>query len=137
MFLVDNNVWLERLLDQKRSSEVGKFLSQIPTGQLLISDFTLHSIAILLTRLGQGDALLRFVDDVFVDGGVILVSVPPEAMRHIVEAMSRFSLDFDDAYQYVVAEQVGAGIVSFDADFDRTVRGRQTPAEVLGGRGTA
>ena len=68
MYLVDTNVWLERLLDQERSAEVGQFLSRIPADRLLMSDFTLHSIGIILTRLGQGEVLLRFVDDVFVAG---------------------------------------------------------------------
>ena len=30
MYLVDTNVWLERLLDQERSSEVGQFLASVP-----------------------------------------------------------------------------------------------------------
>ena len=40
-------------------------------------------------------------------------------------------LDFDDAYQYVAAETHNLTLVSFDADFDRTERGRKTPADVL------
>jgi predicted nucleic acid-binding protein len=35
-------------------------------------------------------------------------------------------LDFDDAYQYVAAEKHSMALVSFDADFDRTDRGRRT-----------
>ncbi|GAI81133.1 unnamed protein product [marine sediment metagenome] len=42
----------------------------------------------------------------------------------------RYSLDFDDAYQYVVAEKNGLTIISFDADFDRTEKGRKTPGEI-------
>ena len=30
MYLVDANVWLERLLDQARSDEVGHFLDHVP-----------------------------------------------------------------------------------------------------------
>jgi len=131
MYLLDTNIWLERLLDQERSAEVGQFLSRMATGRLLMSDFTLHSIGIVLTRLGRGEVLLRFVDDVFVEGGVTLASVQPEAMHEVVGVMERFSLDFDDAYQYVAAEQAGAVVVSYDEDFDRTVRRRQTPMEVL------
>jgi predicted nucleic acid-binding protein len=36
-----------------------------------------------------------------------------------------------DAYQYIAAEQYDAPLVSFDADFDRTERGRLTPAAAL------
>jgi predicted nucleic acid-binding protein len=45
--------------------------------------------------------------------------------------MDKFNLDFDDAYQYVVAEKRKAVIVSFDGDFDRTEQGKKTPAETL------
>ena len=31
MYLVDTNIWLERLLEQERSEEVAKFLNSIPT----------------------------------------------------------------------------------------------------------
>lgn len=37
----------------------------------------------------------------------------------------------DDAYQYVTADKHNLVIVSFDADFDRTERGRKTPQAVL------
>ena len=130
MYLVDTNVWLERLLDQVRSAEVGQFLTQIPSDQLLMSDFSLHSIGIILNRLGQRATLPQLADDLFVHGGVTLVSVRPEAIRDLVAVMDRFNLDFDDAYQYVAAKQTDAVIVSFDGDFDRTDRGRRAPAEI-------
>ncbi len=52
-------------------------------------------------------------------------------MPAIVQATHQFGLDFDDAYQYVVAEKYGLTLVSFDADFDRTPRGRRTPGEMI------
>ena len=45
--------------------------------------------------------------------------------------MSRLTLDFDDAFNYVIAEKRDLVIVSFDKDYDRTPRGRKTPAQVL------
>jgi hypothetical protein len=50
---------------------------------------------------------------------------------NLADAKSRFNLDFDDAYQYVAAEKHDLTLVSLDADFDRTERGRKTPADVL------
>lgn len=131
MYLVDTNIWLERLLDQERSAEAGRFLDRIPTDQLLMTDFTLHSIGVILDRLERREVLLQFVDDVFLEGRVDLVSVPPEAMHRVVAVMEQFGLDFDDVYQYVAAERAEAMIVSFDGDFDRAGRKRQTPAEIL------
>lgn len=131
IYLVDTNIWLERLLDQEQSAEVGHFLEQVFTDQLLISDFTLHSIGVILDRLRQEEVLLQFVNDIFVENKVTLVSVPPEAMSQVVAAIKQFDLDFDDAYQYVAAKRANALIISFDGDFDRVDCKRQTPASVL------
>ncbi len=132
MYLIDTNIWLERLLDQARSAEVGQFLGETPSDQLLITDFAFHSIGVILTRLGRQDVLLQFVRDVFIDGAVTLVSVAPVNMQRLVTIMNQFQLDFDDAYQYAAAEQHEAVIISFDDDLDRSDRGRMTPAAVLG-----
>ncbi|MGI9108271.1 MAG: PIN domain-containing protein [Pyrinomonadaceae bacterium] len=71
------------------------------------------------------------MEDVFVTGAITLVSVPPEETQRLIDAMSKFNLDFDDAYQYVAAEKQGLVIVSFDGDFNRTARGKKTPGEIL------
>lgn len=131
MYLIDTNVWLERLLDQSRSDEVGQFLDATASDELLMSDFTLHLIGIILDRLGRRSALLQFVDDLFVHGEVTLVSVPPQDMGDLVTQMDRSNLDFDDAYQYAAAERSTAVLVSFDGDFDRTERGRRLPMDIL------
>ena len=131
MYLVDTNVWLERLLGQTKSAEVGQFLAQIPSDQLLITDFTFHSIGVVVCRLRRREALLRFVRDAFVDGAVMLISLQPEEMQSLFDLMGKYNLDFDEAYQYVAAEKYDAVIVSLDGDFDQTERGRKTPAELL------
>ena len=131
MYLVDTNVWLERLLDQERSSEVGQFLGAISSDELLITDFSLHSVGIILCRLDRRATYLEFLNDLFVNGQVTLVSVPPGTMHRLVKVIDHFSLDFDDAYQYVAAEQFAAEMVSFDTDFDHTDLGRSSPNEIL------
>jgi predicted nucleic acid-binding protein len=131
MYLVDTNIWLERLLDQAKSEEVGRFLNQISSDQILVTDFSFHSIGVILNRLGQQAGLLRFVQDVFLDGEVKLVSLEPIEMQRLVEVIDVFNLDFDDAYQYVAAEKYAATLVSFDNDFNRTPGRKMTPAEIL------
>jgi predicted nucleic acid-binding protein len=133
MYLVDTNVWLERLLDQERSEEVGHFLDHIPSERLFITDFSFHSIGIVMSRLDRREALLRFIQDTFIDGAVVLIHLEPEDTQHLVSVMEQFNLDFDDAYQYTAAEKNNLTIVSFDADFGHTERGRKTPLEVLQG----
>jgi predicted nucleic acid-binding protein len=133
MYLVDTNVWLERLLDQTKSEEVGDFLDHIPSERLFITDFAFHSIGVVLSKLNQVEALLGFVQDAFIDGAVGLVHLEPGDTERLVRVIEQSNLDFDDAYQYVAAEEYDLTLVSFDGDFDRTERGRRTPAEVLPG----
>ena len=131
MYLVDTNVWLERLLDQVRSDEVGRFLDTITSESLFVTDFAFHSIGVILIRLNEKEVLTRFVKDAFTDGGVVLIRLEPEDTQQIIQVVERFNLDFDDAYHYVAAEKYNLTLVSFDSDFDRTERGRKAPAEIL------
>jgi len=131
MYLIDTNIWLERLLDQDRSAEVQRLLAALPSRHLALSHFSLHSISIVLGRYRRPDALMQFIDDLFITGNVHLVTVPPESFGLIVDAMTSHRLDFDDAYQYVATRLISGELVSFDADFDRSDLQRLTPATVL------
>jgi predicted nucleic acid-binding protein len=137
MYLLDTNIWLERLLAQDQAEMVGQLLDTVPAEQLLMSDFTLHSMGVILGRLGESEVFVRFVQDVLIDGPVALAGLSPAAMQRVVAVMDSHRLDFDDAYQYVVAEREEAVIVSFDNDFDRTELGRQTPEQILAAAGSA
>lgn len=134
VFLIDTNVWLERLLDQEKSKEVGELFDAIPSERLLITDFAFHSIALVLSKLNNVEALRHFIRDTFVEGAVTLLHLKPEDMERLILVMREFDLDFDDAYQYVAAEKTDSIIVSLDKDFDQTERGRKTPREVLQGQ---
>lgn len=83
MYLVDANVWLERLLDQTRSEEVRNFLDHTPSERLFITDFAFHSIGVVLSRLNRLEALLRLVRDAFLDGAVVLIRLEPEDTQHL------------------------------------------------------
>jgi predicted nucleic acid-binding protein len=129
MFVVDTNVWLELLLEQEKAGEVRRFLEQTDASQLAITDFSLHSIALILCRLGKDAVLLEFLSDTLAQGGVRLEHMDLEA---VLIVRRQFNLDFDDAYQYVAATRDGSTLGSFDTDFDRTERGRMTPLAALG-----
>jgi len=130
MYLIDTNIWLERLLDQEKSEEVGLFLEKTPSEFLFITDFALHSIGVVLKRLDRFPVFLRFVQDVFVDGSVGLIRLEPLDMNRLALVMEKFGLDFDDSYQYVSAQKNKLMIVSFDSDFDRTELGKKRPGEI-------
>jgi uncharacterized protein len=131
MLLVDANVWLELLLDQEQAGQVRDFLRAVPLDELAITDFALHSVGIILARNKKDDLFARFLSDLLMDTGVHYVSLDFADLMAVTKTRERLPLDFDDAYQYVAAEKHNLTLVSFDADFDRTERGRKTPAEVL------
>jgi len=64
------------------------------------------------------------------EAGVIIIALSAREMEGIIQVAQRFSLDFDDANQYAVAEHYGLTIVSFDSDFERTERGRKAPRDL-------
>ncbi len=131
MLLVDANIWLELLLEQDRAGEVRRFLNSVPLAELVVTEFSICAIGLILSRAKRDDLFLRFVSDALLDSGVARVALNGDGLKDTVAVRKRFGLDFDDAYQCVAAEKHGLTLVSFDADFDRTERGRKTPAEVL------
>jgi len=131
MYLVDTNVWLERLLDQEKADEVRNFLDKKPAKILHLTDFALHSIGLITVRLGKVELFRQFLRDAFLAESVRIIRLAPEDLGAVAKKVEEFRLDFDDAYQYVAAEKENLTIVSFDRDFDRTSKGRKTPAEAI------
>jgi predicted nucleic acid-binding protein len=128
--LIDTNVFLELLLAQNQADQARRVLENTASHSLHISDYSLHSIALLLLRRQQADTFRLFLSDVFSRAGVLMLALAPGDLATVVDFAQRFRLDFDDAYQLTVAEQHNLTIVSFDSDFDRTPRGRKTPAQL-------
>ena len=131
--LIDTNIILEMILDQARADEARALLIQIEEHEFFLSDYSLHSIGLLLFRRKQHNTFRQFLNDMIVRAGMVVVSVPAGELESVIAAAQRFNLDFDDAYQYVAAERYNLTLVSFDSDFDRAERGRKTPAEILRG----
>lgn len=65
--------------------------------------------------------------DLIIRTGIGVIGLDSEDVLKLARISKRFKLDFDDAYQYAVAEKYGLQILSFDADFDRTEKGRKIP----------
>ena len=131
MYLLDTNIWLERLLGQPKANEVGQLLGLVPSDELFITDFAFHSLNVILLRLRKEQALLDFVQDLFVDGDVSLVSIPPAQTAELLKAIKQYKLDYDDAYQYSAAKLNGLTLVTFDKDLKRKPLGGQTPAQII------
>ena len=129
--LIDTNIVLEVILEQAKAEEARALLAKTEEHEFFISDYALHSIGLLLFRRKQHPVFQQFLDDMMLQAGMMVASLSVEDMRSVIEAAQRFNLDFDDAYQYAVAERYELTIVSFDADFDRTEQGRKTAGEIL------
>jgi uncharacterized protein len=129
--LVDTNLFIEVLLGQAHADEARTLLENLKGHQLFVCDFALHSIGLLLFRRKQHEVFRQFLQDIITRAGIVMVSLTAPELDSLVDVTGRFNLDFDDAYHYCTAVKHGLKIVSFDADFDRTVEGRLLPANAL------
>lgn len=130
LYLLDTNIFLELLLDQKESGSVRALLSSKTPDELGISDLAFHSIGIILYQKNAAHLFSDFTQDLFGEGGITIFALGSEDIERLEHVASMFNLDFDDAYQYAVAEKFGLILVSFDTDFDRTDRKRIIPADI-------
>ena len=129
--LLDTNLFLEILLAQENAESAKALLTQSARHEFFITDYSLHSIGLLLFRKKQHETFRAFVEDVLVNGNVRLLALRPDEMELIASVSQKFGLDFDDAYQYAAAERHDLTLISFDSDFQRTEKGCKTPLEVL------
>lgn len=130
VYLLDTNIFLELLLKQDESASVQVLLSNKDPADLYISDLAFHSIGIILYQKHSAHLFSLFVQDLFGEGGITILKLGSEDMQRLEQVAAAFQLDFDDAYQYVVAEKFDLMLISFDTDFDRTDRNRIIPANI-------
>jgi len=135
-YLVDTNVWLERLLDQEKSEIASRFLDLISVEDLFVSDFSIHSIGVILSRLKKLDVFEKFLDDLFINGQIEQLSLNSVELLDVISNIQEFSLDFDDAYQLSVSQKYDLIIVTFDKDFNAKGIRKNTPDEIIHQQGT-
>ena len=116
MYLVDTNIFLEILLGQDKKEVCKSFLDE-NIGYLNTTDFSLHSIGVILFRYSKEDIFHKFVEDVMPD--TKLLSLPMELYGDVVTVRKNLNLDFDDTYQYSVAKYYGLKVVTMDKDFEK------------------
>jgi len=62
-FLIDTNVLVEVLLEQNQAEEARAFLNLKGKHELFLSDFSLHSLGVILFRNKQREAFNQFLLD--------------------------------------------------------------------------
>ena len=129
-YLVDTNIWLEILLDQEKSEVCSTFLKNTSSNLLAISDFSLHSILLILTKFKKFEQATLFLEDL-VNSEIDVLYVDYTDMEEILKIIKEHNLDFDDAYQYFLTKKYNLTLVSFDKDFDKTDIYRKTPEDII------
>ena len=114
IYLADTNIFLEILLDQEKRALCEKFLQE-NTGRICLSDFSFHSIGVILFRSRKEDVFEAFANDIIPLTNVL--SLPSDLLDKTVQARQEFNFDFDVAYQYCLAKHHGLKIVTMDKDF--------------------
>lgn len=128
--LIDTNIFLEVLLNQENASQARALLQKSDIHELFMSDFSLHSIVLILLRRKASELAMLFLADTAQSGSVGILRIMPGDLTRVIAVARRYALDFDDAYQYVLADEHDLTLVSFDSDFDRTPHGRQLPSSI-------
>mgnify|MGYP006298033907 FL=1 len=72
-----------------------------------------------------------FIDDLFNNGEVIQLALTPQGTKKVMSYIEKSNLDFDDSYQYCLAEKYGLEIVTFDQDFLKVDIKTYSPNEAL------
>lgn len=131
-YLIDTNVWLERLLDQEKSVIASKLFDLIPTDLLFVSDFSIHSIGVILSRLKKYEVFEKFINDLFINGQIELLSLDSFDLLDVIENIQKHKLDFDDSYQFSIAQKYDLTIVTFDKDFNIKGINKKSPDDIVG-----
>ena len=115
-FLFDTNIFLEILLDQNKKDICKKLLND-HFGNIYISDFSLHSIGVILLKQKKLKVFDQFLKDILPHSTIL--SLSKEKYSEITGFASKYKLDFDDAYQTLIAIEFETSIKTMDKDFTR------------------
>ncbi len=134
MYLIDTNIFLEVMLKRRRSRECKELLGLLRDGEIegIVTDFTIHSIIVVLDRFKRLEALRKFLLSLRAYKGLYVYSTGLGCEVRAIDLAKETGLDIDDAIQYSAALAVNAeAIVSFDKDFDNLKIPRKEPREIL------
>lgn len=134
MYLIDTNIFLEVLLSQERKESCKSLLRLLRDGKRtgLITDFTIHSIIVIMDGLKKLDELRKFLLSLTAYKGLYIyyTTLPDEVKA--VDLAAENNLDMDDAIQYASALTNNVEcIISYDKHFEGLKIPRKTPEEIL------
>ncbi|MGC9353430.1 MAG: type II toxin-antitoxin system VapC family toxin [Mariniphaga sp.] len=115
-YLIDTNIFLEILLEQDKKEKCKLFLVE-NYGKIVLSEFSLHSIGVILFRNQKYNIFNSFVNDVVPN--IKVASLEESEYSKLEEFAVRYNLDFDDSFQAALSEELNLTIVTMDKDFER------------------
>lgn len=117
-YLADTNIFLEILLGQQNSEKCKAFLEK-HSGNLAITDFSLHTIGLILFREKNFLLFDSFLSDVI--PRIEVLNIMLDGYSKISLNAEKYKLDFDDAYILTVASSYNLKIKTQDKDFERAI----------------
>ena len=114
MYLIDTNIFLEILLNDSNRNKCEKFLND-NISLLFISDFSLHSIGIILFKKNKPGLYQKFIQDII--SHITIVTLDLSNFECLWNGRITYNFDFDDAFQYCVAKHQGLTLITQDEDF--------------------
>ncbi len=129
-YLVDTNIFLEVMLSREKKGQCADFLGLLrdakETG--FVTDFSIHSIMIILEKLGKRNDLKTFLRSLTGYRGMKIYSTTVQDEILAVDICSEKKLDIEDSIQYSAALSIDAdAIVSLDQHFDGLEIPRKEP----------
>ena len=114
--LVDTNIFLEILMNQEKKEKCKKFLDK-NSNKIYLSDFSLHSIGVILFRNNKKDIFIDFINDIIPN--IDLLSLNKQDYELVNLNATKYNLNFDDSYQCAIADKFELEIVTMDKDFKK------------------
>ncbi|MDO8634274.1 MAG: PIN domain-containing protein [archaeon] len=133
MYFIDTNIFFEWLLGREKAKECEQLLEALEKSKMpaFCSHFSVHSVCIYFSK-NKMPVAKKFVKYVKAFQALQTINTSLEDDFEILEAMTKFGLDFDDALQYYMAKQIGCTeIITFDKDFKKTDLKPITPSQAL------
>lgn len=129
-YLVDTNIFLEVMLSREKKGRCTDFLGLLRDGKEngFVTDFSIHSIMIILENLGKRNELKTFLSSLTGYKGMKIYSTTVQDEILAVDICSEKKLDVEDSIQYSAALSIDAdAIVSLDQHFDGLEIPRKEP----------
>ncbi len=118
--MIDTNVVLEFILDRDRQSEAEGVIRLAADRRIdaVMTDFHMDAVLIVAQRFLDWERLVKLFLLMAKVFRVYYVSLKDRLAA--IKVGGSMGLDYDDAVLYICAKRLGAHIVSYDRDLDKT-----------------